>query len=70
MHKNFLLDVMMLAAEFPPPKNKISMSITLSVRTSKISSTFFKSVASLVKGLIVLVKLTHDDRLQSQDAVL
>lgn len=25
---------------------------------------------SLVKGLIVLVKLTHDDELQSQDALL
>ena len=36
----------------------------------QINSTFFKSAVSLVNGLIVLVKLTHDDKLQSQDALL
>lgn len=36
----------------------------------KINSTSFNSAESLVKALIVLVKLTHDDELQSQDALL
>lgn len=33
-------------------------------------SIFSQCAAGLVKGLIVLVKLTHDDKLQSQDTLL
>lgn len=54
----------------PTYKLTDSTAKLLGHQTAKKHQPLDNVAQSLVKGLIVLVKLTHDDELQSQDALL